>query len=594
MRKLFTLAIVFLASILQVEAGQVNEQEARQKAMSFMTKRSMTRGLTGLSRVYAPLKTASAMESVNDAPLYIFNLDGGGYVIVSGDDRTSEILGFSEKGHINPNRMPLNMRNWLDGYVKKIQQLPANVMPQQQIAGTRAVKSDLSPKLHTAWGQDWPYNLHAPELNVVWKDKERNVHAATGCIATSMSQMMNYYRYPNATLIGADSYTGTADVPVENQETGEKDNVQVDWVTENIPAGAVIDWANITDRYDGNSTEAQVEAVSRLMQYCGSSVNMSYGIESTAGVDDMVYGLYDTFGYKDVYLLHQMNYDAQGWIDAIYNVISKEGPVLFGGDIPGDAGGHQFILDGYKNIDGGEYFYANWGWDGEDDGYMLLDVMSPGWSLDDGTVVKFTEKQVATPGMGPGGVGVTSIDKNLYCEELSFGEDGKVYERRRQSDGFPVEYVFWYFNYDHPHTSYQMGIGFFQNNSLVDGFAITDRSGIDLPLFSGWGAEWERGSDLLPIGDGLDDGVYQIKLICSVADADAWKVCRFGDERAVTMTIKGNTATFGNPPSAITPVTKDLRKDVDTGWYSLSGISLNGAPSAKGIYIHNGRKVVIK
>ena len=38
MRKLFTLAIVFLASILQAEAGQVNEQEARQKAMSFMTK----------------------------------------------------------------------------------------------------------------------------------------------------------------------------------------------------------------------------------------------------------------------------------------------------------------------------------------------------------------------------------------------------------------------------------------------------------------------------------------------------------------------------------------------------------------------------
>ena len=594
MKKLLTLAIVLLAGILYAEAGQVNEQEARQKAMTFMTKSAKARGTTSLSRVFAPLKTASAMESVNDAPLYIFNLDGGGYVIVSGDDRTSEILGFSENGHINPDRMPLNMKNWLDGYVRKIQQLPAHVMPQQQIAGTRAAKADLSPKLNTAWGQDWPYNLHTPELNVVWKDKEKTVHAATGCAATSMAQMLNYYRYPNATLIGADSYTGTADVPVEDQATGEKDNVQVDWATENIPAGAVIDWANITDRYDKNSTDAQIEAVSRLMQYCGSSVNMEYGWESSAGNDDVVYGLYDTFGYKDVYLLHQSNYDAQGWVDAMYHVISQEGPVIFAAEAK-VSGGHMFILDGYRNVDGGDYFYANWGWDGEDDGYMLLDVMSPGWVFDDnGNEVGFTESQFAIPGMGPEGVGVTSIDKNLYCEELAFGEEGKVYERRRQSDGFSVEYVFWYYNYDHPHTSYQMGIGIFQNNSLVDGFSLTDRSGMDIPLFVGWGAEWERGSDLLPIGNGLDDGVYQIKLICSVADADAWKVCRFGDERAVTMTINGNTAFFGDAPSAITPVAKDLRKDADTGWHTLSGITLNGAPSAKGIYIHNGRKVVIK
>ena len=128
MKKLLTLAIVLLAGILYAEAGQVNEQEARQKAMTFMTKSAKARGTTSLSRVFAPLKTASAMESVNDAPLYIFNLDGGGYVIVSGDDRTSESLGFSENGHINPDRMPLNMKNWLDGYVRKIQQLPAHVL----------------------------------------------------------------------------------------------------------------------------------------------------------------------------------------------------------------------------------------------------------------------------------------------------------------------------------------------------------------------------------------------------------------------------------------------------------------------------------
>ena len=85
------------------------------------------------------------------------------------------------------------------------------------------------------------------------------------------------------------------------------------------------------------------------------------------------------FGYEDVYLLHQMNFDQSSWVDAIYDLISKQGPLLFGGDCPDDNGGHQFILDGYKNVDGKDYFYSNWGWDGDDDGYVLLDVMSPGW-----------------------------------------------------------------------------------------------------------------------------------------------------------------------------------------------------------------------
>ena len=30
------------------------------------------------------------------------------------------------------------------------------------------------------------------------------------------------------------------------------------------------------------------------------------------------------------------------------------------------------------------------------------------------------------------------------------------------------------------------------------------------------------------------------------------------------------------------------------GWYTLGGMKLNGAPSQKGVYINNGKKVVIK
>ena len=34
--------------------------------------------------------------------------------------------------------------------------------------------------------------------------------------------------------------------------------------------------------------------------------------------------------------------------------------------------------------------------------------------------------------------------------------------------------------------------------------------------------------------------------------------------------------------------------DKSNGWYTLSGMKLNGKPKSKGVYINNGRKIVIK
>lgn len=600
MKKMFVLAVVFLSAIMQAEAGQVDELQAREKAKSFMAGRPLTRGARALQRVVVPLTSANNMESVNEAPLYLFNLDGGGYVVVSGDDRTAEILAFSERGRIDAARMPGNMKHWLEGYVKKIEKLPANVQPQKR-ALTRTEKAPLEPKLKTAWGQDWPYNYHSPELEVEYMGKTATVNAATGCVATAMAQLLNYYRYPDATLTGTESYSGIAGVPVmlEGDEV-PRDTVRAAWTTEAMAAGAIIDWANITDTYDQNSSEAQVEAVSRLIQYCGLASNMQYGMESSARTDSMVYALYDTFGYQDVYLLHQMNYDAQGWVDVLYDAIAQEGPLLFGGDCPDGYGGHQFILDGYKNVDGVDYFYVNWGWDGEDDGFITLDVMRPGWLFDDnGNQIGFTESQMATPGMGPNGKGKEASDKRWYCDFILTGYDDVVYERQSESDDFEVEYAFYFSNYDFPHTAFIPAIGIYQNDVLKTGMTFTDESGYELPLWSYIPLEADDEYPTIPIGGGLGNGVYQIKMLCCLVGSTDWKACRDGEDiNLVTMTIKDNKATFNydsipDDQSGI-KVVKNQAEASQGAWYSLSGMRQKGAPSAKGIYIHNGRKVVVK
>ena len=115
------MTVMALAIVVGARAGQVGEKQARQKASAFMTGQATTRGEISMTRVYLPLQTKSTIWSVTDAPIYVFNYDGGGYVIVSGDDRTADILGFSENGHIDADRLPVNMRNWLQGYATKIE-----------------------------------------------------------------------------------------------------------------------------------------------------------------------------------------------------------------------------------------------------------------------------------------------------------------------------------------------------------------------------------------------------------------------------------------------------------------------------------------
>ena len=61
------------------------------------------------------------------------------------------------------------------------------------------------------------------------------------------------------------------------------------------------------------------------MQYCGSAVNMQYGVESEAKTSNMLKAFKNVFGYHDVYVLNDFEYkgNAQGWVDAVYDEMSK-------------------------------------------------------------------------------------------------------------------------------------------------------------------------------------------------------------------------------------------------------------------------------
>ena len=67
--------------------------------------------------------------------------------------------------------------------------------------------------------------------------------------------------------------------------------------------------------------------------------------------------------------------------------------------------------------------------------------------------------------------------------------------------------------------------------------------------------------------------------------------------RAFVLNFGGDGSADGSSASGITVVSPATDADGDVrapGWYAVDGMRLDGKPTARGIYIHNGRKVVIK
>ena len=191
MRKLFLLLLIYSAAIY-TWAERVNVNTAQQVATNVAERLKSTNNLRSskdVSLVYtAPAKASTSTRSVSkEADYYIFNIgNGNGFVIVSGENRTKPVLGYSSTGKIDMDNMPDNMKAWLDGYQKEItwavkQNITQNAEMEkewsQYINGSMQFRTDGGILLETAnWNQREPYNNMCPLIS--------NEHAVTGCVAT--------------------------------------------------------------------------------------------------------------------------------------------------------------------------------------------------------------------------------------------------------------------------------------------------------------------------------------------------------------------------------------------------------------------------
>ena len=429
--KKILLLMLSLVMVTTMMAEGVTPDEALNQARNFVKNRENK----GMRPHRAPGTAASRLvmaKQVNG--LYVFNVaKDEGFVIVSNDDRTEPILGYSDNGHFDPDNMPENMKAWLKGYADQIAWLNEHgdeadaVATLPTLTGT-PVKQPIAPLITTLWNQDTPYNDLAPYYgvsggNYVYSVTEVNgyEHCATGCVATAMAQVMNFNRWPEGNSSAIPSYTW------------ENANVSL----AGLPA-TTFDWNNMIDDYDSGYTTAEGTAVAKLMRYCGQSVSMNYGPSSGANTAKVADALKDYFDYSSTTTYKDRSlYTYAGWIELLYNELAQGRPMVFSGQSTG--GGHAFVCDGYQSED---YFHINWGWGGQSDGYFKLSVMNPkeqgigGSSSDDG----FNFGQGAIVGIQKNGG--TGKVLNVPTSNFSLSLQGIDFSKNSVALGETVEVTF--------------------------------------------------------------------------------------------------------------------------------------------------------
>ena len=286
-------------------------------------------------------------SQANEQPAYyIFtNPNDKKFVIISGESKLNELVGYGDKMTENPNDQPPYFKLFLKEYervVKEVRSKAPTTTPQ------RPIKRKVEPLLTCKWSQYDPFNKYTPLSN--------GQHTPTGCVATATAQVMFYNKWPKNRPQDYIASTG-----------------------DDAKKSATYWWDEMKNTTNEMGTEHSRQAVGVLMYDIGKAVNMRYYYRgSDSNLQYACNALRDKFDYTVRYL--DKNFlPANDFLNEVMQEISDGYPVLVVG------GPHAFVYDGY---DEQGLIHTNWGWGGENDGYFDINIVTlnvSGFALNSGT-----------------------------------------------------------------------------------------------------------------------------------------------------------------------------------------------------------------
>lgn len=382
LRRNFLIALG-LGAAMAATAATISPQEALQRAR--VAGPSFVKG--NAAAQLKPVYTATSAQGLPAA--YVFNTGDAGYMILSADDIAYPVLGYSETGSIDGANIAPELQWWLSEYGRQIEWAAEKGARKAYDAPTaNADWTAIAPLLTTKWDQSEPYSNKCPEVN--------GTRCVTGCVATSMAQVMNYFKYPEV---------GQGMVSYRCSSINRKLSLNF--------AKEPFDWDHMLNVYSaGNYTDEEANAVAYLMKACGYSVEMNYTTQmSGASGSDIAVALVKYFKYSEnIRDYRRITFSGTQWTEMVYDNLKNVGPVIINGQAP-NLGGHSFVCDGY---DGKGYFHFNWGWSGVSDGYYALDALNPDAQGIGGYAGGFNFQQNAIFGiMPPDGSAITKQPANV-------------------------------------------------------------------------------------------------------------------------------------------------------------------------------------
>ena len=549
--------MVCLMLAMPAWAKGISESEARQIASSFMSSHFMT----GISASPRLAHRAPAVKGGATAPYYVFNAGraGDGYVIVAGDDRVPQVLGYSDEGYFDYDNVPEAMQAWLDSYAAQVAALDEGAV----MASHLKTAQPIAPLVKANWSQNPPYNILLPY-------RPNGTHALVGCVATAAAQVMYYWRWPKQP---------TKAIPGYVSKTLEYNMPALEPVTFN--------WDLMRDNYlISDTVEPSPQAVATLCKYCAQAVQMDFKEKtSSASSIDLCDVMPQYFDYApEAQFMYRTYYSTEQWENMILNELKARRPVIYSASQL--SGGHAFICDGY---DGNGMFHINWGWNGSDNGYFLLNILNPDQndpsSADESH--GYVLRQAVIVGLHPN----TSTEMGLIIHDRGIKIENTVNTRTSMDQDFKVIQETQFMNGTTRTVGFNYAWGLYHDNQLLK----VMQSGVKDKLDSWYYTSISR---TLSIGSGISSGTFRILPLYSELNTTNWKPCPGSDVNFIEVTINGNNCTFTCYSNALTPDYKINSIDVKGNMHPNRPVDLtlnmtnNGYTSNDIIYMFAEDKVV--
>jgi hypothetical protein len=293
---------------------------------------------------------------------YVFNLYPEGFVAVAGYKNIMPVLFYSFNGKYDPDHQPDNFKAWTAQYQRQISYaLSTKAEGSNEISAlweyylTTPAASfkpfagrEVLPMLTSNWDQGTYYNAMCPA-----DPAGPAGHCVTGCVATALGQLLNYFRWPE-TGTGSYSY----ECPPYGTLSADFENSAYEW-----------------DLMENNLGHANSE-VAEILHHLGVSVDMVYGPDGSGMYNHKAaYTLKTYFKYSPETQYVFRDSTTMDWDSLIVAHLDRNIPLYYAGWSVPNLYGHAFICDGYQ---GENYYHFNWGWGGELDGYFYTENLTPG------------------------------------------------------------------------------------------------------------------------------------------------------------------------------------------------------------------------